>query len=101
MRGAEVVMPATTDLPSTDAPEFAPIRADLARLYIARKADLGLLDWTDAQLVERVDDVTSALMACSMDAVERGDEAWLERHRWFGEACERLLDGLRATGLDG
>ena len=90
-----------TDLPRPDAPEFAPIRGDLARLYIAHKGDLGLLDWTDAQLVEHVDDVTAALIGCGRVAMQRGDEAWLERHRWFAEACERLFSDLPATRLNG
>jgi hypothetical protein len=34
-------------VPDPDAAEFAPIRADLARLFIRHKADLGMGDWPD------------------------------------------------------
>jgi hypothetical protein len=33
--------------------------------------------------------------------LQRGDRAWLERHRWFGEAVERLFRDQPATTLDG
>jgi hypothetical protein len=36
-------------------------------------------------------------------AAERsgGDEAWLDRHRWFGEACARLFEDQAAVTLYG
>jgi hypothetical protein len=33
----------------------------------------------------------ATLIELTMHAHQRGDQAWLERHRWFGEACERLF----------
>jgi hypothetical protein len=40
-------------------------------------------------------------MACGTIAVDRGDEAWLKRHKWFSDAAGRLFDGGRAVPLDG
>jgi len=50
---------------------------------------------------ERVNDIAAALMACGTHAVAHGDQAWLERHAWFGEAIERLFVDQRAVPLDG
>jgi len=33
-------------------------------------------------------------------AVARGDQAWLERHAWFGEAVERLFADQPVVKLD-
>jgi hypothetical protein len=87
-------------VPDPADPRFAPIRADLARLLIAHKADLGLTDWTDDKIVDHVTWIASALIACGMVALQRGDRAWLERHRRFGEANERLFADRHAVPLD-
>jgi hypothetical protein len=86
-------------LPHPDGPEFANVRADLARLYIEHKVELQLTDWTDEQIVERVSDITAALIGCAHIALQRGDAAWLERHQWFGEACGRLFRNQAAIPL--
>ena len=48
-------------MPPTDpaAPEFAPIRADLARLYLAHKAELKLDGMADDEIVAKVDAITA------------------------------------------
>ena len=84
-----------------NAPEFAPIRGELARLFIQHKVDLCLADWADAQVIERVDDIANALMRCDIIALQQGNAVWLERFRWFAEACERLFDDQPATRLNG
>jgi hypothetical protein len=33
--------------------------------------------------------------------MQRGDTAWLERNRWFGDACARLFKDQPAMPLDG
>jgi hypothetical protein len=35
------------------------------------------------------------------DALTIGDQGWLDRHRWFGDACERLFADQPAVPLDG
>ena len=84
-----------------DDPQFAPVRAELGRLFLQHKHDLALKDWTDQQVVERVNDIAAALIGCGQVALQRGDRQWLERHRWFGEACERLFRDQQAMPLDG
>ena len=88
-------------VPDPADPQFAPIRADLARLFIARKVELGIADWADDKVVDQVNWIASALIACGMVALQRGDQAWLERHAWFSEAVERLFDDHPAVPLDG
>jgi hypothetical protein len=75
---------------------FAPIRGELARLYIAHALDLGLGGCTDTEIV-----ITAALIGCCQVALQRGDRAWLDRHHWFGEACERLFNSQQVVPLDG
>ena len=84
-----------------DAPEFAPIRADLARLFILHKAELGMAEWRDEAIVAETNNIMAALMAASTHALAHDDQAWIERHRWFGEALDRLFRDQPATRLDG
>jgi hypothetical protein len=44
-------------LPHPDAAEFAPIRGELARLYIRHKAELKMGDWSDEQIAAQVSDI--------------------------------------------
>ena len=88
-------------VPDPADPQFAPIRADLARLFIQHKADLGLKDWTDDKVIDQATWIASALIGCGMVALQRGDEAWLARHAWFSEACERLFADHATVPLDG
>jgi hypothetical protein len=34
-------------------------------------------------------------------ALQRGDRAWLDRHRWFADAAERLFRDQPAVPFDG
>jgi len=77
------------------------VRDDLARLFTAHKASLGMLDWSDEQIVAQTNDIVGALIACGIHATAHGDQAWMERHQWFGEAVERLLADQHAVPLDG
>ena len=90
-------------MPPTDPakPEFAAIRADLARLYLTHRHELKLDNMSDDEIVTKVDAITTALMAAGTVAVARGDQAWMERHAWFGEAIERLFADQPAVPLDG
>jgi len=57
-------------------------------------------DWSDDEIVTKTNDITAAMIGCSV-AMERGDRAWLERHEWFAEAAARLLRDHPAVPLDG
>jgi len=93
-------MPQIDDVLDPDDPEFNDIRGDLARLFIAHKTDLRLADWSDGDIVARTSDILASLIACGTIALQRGDAARLARHRWFGEACDRLFQDQPATPLD-
>jgi hypothetical protein len=90
-----------TDFPDPDAPEFAVVRGELARLFIEHKADMGMGDHPDAYFVEHVNDVAATLVFLSVHALDHGDEAWLARHEWFRQACNRLDHDQPAVKLDG
>jgi len=42
--------------------------AELGRLFLQHKHDLALDDWTDQQVVERVNDIAAALIGCGQVA---------------------------------
>jgi hypothetical protein len=88
------------NMPATEAAEFAPIRAELARLYIRHAADMAL-DLSDNEIIARTSEITSLLIVLTMQATKRGDQVWLDRHTSFRSACARLLDDQRAVALDG
>ena len=50
------------EYPDPDDPKFAPIRADLARLFIEHKADMGMGDWPDEAILARVNDICATLI---------------------------------------
>ena len=50
-----------TDFAHPDSPEFAPVHTELARLYLAHKADLGLDSETDDD-VANVSAITATLI---------------------------------------
>jgi hypothetical protein len=80
--------------------EYALIRADLARLFLQHKLELGIADWADEAIVAQVNAIAGALMAASTHAVAHGDRRWLDRHAWFSKACERLFNDEPAVPLD-
>ena len=41
-------------------------------------------DWNDEVIIARVNEIAATLMALGVHAMQRGDSAWLERHRWWG-----------------
>ena len=82
-------------------PEFDGVRAELTRLFLAHKADLGMADHPDSFIVDNVSRIAGAIMAAGQVAMDRGDEAWLDRHKWFSDAAARLFGGCRAVPLNG
>lgn len=92
------------NLPDPDA-AYAPIRSELARLFVLHKADLGMADVPDDQIVANLNRIAEIVMA-KTNAVLASDDAakteeWLVRHRWWVEAGIRLYCGLPAVRLDG
>ena len=79
---------------------FAPIRARLARVYMEHKADLGVPDASDDDVLRNVDDITLTLMRGVGQAILQGDEAFLEKYRWFTAVLDDLLGDL-PDRLDG
>jgi len=62
---------AAYNLPCPDAEEFAPIRGELARLYIRHKTELKMADWSDERIAAQVGDITAALVSRATV-----DDAW-------------------------
>ena len=60
-----------------------------------------MANYPDSFIVDNVNRITGALMACGCIALDPGDEAWLERHRWFSDAAARIFDDGQAVPLDG
>jgi hypothetical protein len=48
-----------------------------------------------------VNDICAALIGLGQLALQRGDEAWLQRHAWASEAFARLFNDQPAVKLDG
>jgi len=91
------------DVPPLDDPSHDPVRGELARLFITHKADLGLAERPDADIIARVDDVAALMMESHGRALLAGDAGreWLGRYAWFGEACDRLYIGQSADTMNG
>ena len=89
-----------TDTSHFTDPEFAPIRAELCRLLVAKKRALGMGDRDDAEIIERADDIVWFLVARIGKAQAANDDAFLQRYRWLVAAFERLDQGKRIVGLD-
>jgi hypothetical protein len=82
-------------------PEFGPIKARLARVYLEHKGDLEVLLTDDAEIIAHVDEITALLLAASSRALRADNQRWTERYRWFFEAIAELQDALRDKPLDG
>ena len=87
--------------PDPDAPEFAAIRADLARLYMRHRVDLGMTLASDEWIVAHTNDITMTLWHLTQHAIDHGDVPWLTRHHWWLQAAARLDRGEASTPLDG
>jgi len=91
-----------TDVPPLNSPEFAGVRGQLARAFIAHKADLGLTaaGASDQAIVDRVDDIMTVMLGAVVRATATGDENWLSRFSWFVDLVERLAEGREGKPLD-
>src|SRR5262245_38233278 len=65
--------------PPLDSAEFAGVRGQLARAFIAHKADLGLAvaGVSDQAILERVDDIIAVMLGAVARATATRDEDWL------------------------
>ena len=80
---------------------FAPIRGQLARVFVEHKADMGFPDATDARIVEHVDDIGAVLIALTEHATKIDDRVWLRRHIWWRLLAHQLRNELPTAPLDG
>jgi hypothetical protein len=65
----------------SDDPVYAPIRAELAGLFITHKAELGIDDWSDERIVAETNIIMMALMIIGTYALAHGDEkGWRGMH---------------------
>jgi hypothetical protein len=94
----EAAMPELRDL---NAPEFALIRARLARAYLEHKADIGAAHADDAEIVARVDAISEVMLATMKQALTTRHKPWLMRYSWFVGLVNELLDDLPGKPLDG
>jgi hypothetical protein len=62
--------------------EFAGIRADLSRLFMAHRLDLGLALASDEWIIPHTNDLAATLWFLTQHAIAHCDEAWLRRHHW-------------------
>jgi hypothetical protein len=92
-----------TNVPPLSSPEFAQVRGELARAFIANKAALGPVaaHASDQAILDHVDDIMAVMMGRAAKAMELGDAAWLERYAWFTTLIETLSEGEPGKPLDG
>jgi hypothetical protein len=94
----EAAMP---ELPDLNAPEFAAIKARLARAYLDHKADIGAPHANDQDILDRVDDITALMLGALGRAMAERRHTWLEHYGWFTDLVIELLDDLPGKPLDG
>jgi hypothetical protein len=92
---------AETEIPDLDAAEFTPIGGELARAFIAHKADMGMAERSDEWIVAHVDDVCAVLTTLTEHAVAIDDRLWLRRYVWWRALAYALSNGKPGTPLDG
>jgi hypothetical protein len=92
-----------TDVSDLNSPEFAQVRAQLARAFIEHKADLGpaAAAASDQAILDRVDDIMAVMLCSVAKAMVRRDAAWLARYSWFVDLIEALVEGSKGKPLDG
>jgi hypothetical protein len=88
-------------IPDPTSPEFASIRARLAVAYVEHKHELGVPVANDAEIVERVDEITALMLAASAKAISTGNRRWMARYRWFAAIIDDLTEDRPGKALDG
>lgn len=91
----------SSEIPDLSDPAHNAIRGELARLFVERKADIGLAGHDDTEIVARTDDIMAFLLNRYGLAELKGDDAWLARFQWFVDACNRLQQDQTAVPMNG
>jgi hypothetical protein len=73
-------------------PDMRAIHGRFARLFIEHKAEAGVADLSDEQVVEQAKAIFQRLNASSEEAARNGDGATLVRLAWFMRACDEEFD---------
>ena len=78
------------------------VRAQLAQIFIERKADLGpeAARASVHAILDRVDDITEVLLRDLTTALTEGDTDWLRRYAWFLDLVTGMLEDAAAKPLD-
>jgi hypothetical protein len=66
-----------------------------ARLFLEHKAEAGVADLNDEQVVAQAKAIFQRLDAACQEAARKGDGATLERLAWFTSACDDEFDEAR------
>jgi hypothetical protein len=93
-------MPAS-DMPDLNSPEFAAVKARLARAFLDHKGDLGALHASDEDIVARADEIAALLMGALARAMAQGNARWLAQYAWFTDLVNEMLDDRPGKPLDG
>ena len=78
------------------------VRAQLAQIFIEHKADLGreAARASDQAILDRVDDITEALLHGLTTALTEGDADCLRRYAWFLDLVTAMLEDAAGKPLD-
>ena len=68
------------------------IDSRFARLFLEHKAEAGVADLSDEQVIEQVQAIFQRLNAACEEAARKSDGATLVRLTWFTEACHQEFD---------
>jgi hypothetical protein len=60
-----------------------------------------MVELSDEAIIAQTNDIMTALMAAATHAAAHDNQDWLTRHRWFGDALERMFNDQPAVPLDG
>ena len=91
-------MPEPRDL---NSPEFAPIKSRLVRAYLDHKADIGVPDATDQDILDNIDDITALMLGVLGRAMAEHRHTWLQHYGWFTDLVIELLEEEPGKPLDG
>ena len=74
----------------------------IAQTFIKHKADLGpeAARASDQVILDRVDDITEALLRGLTTALTEGDADWLRRYAWFVDLVTAMLEDAAGKPLD-
>ena len=89
-----------TDVPDLDSPKFAPIRTRLARAFMEHKADLGVPEASDQDILDHVDHIMALMLRTTAAALACRSVDWFRHYSWFVDLVERLIGERGGKPLD-